>query len=95
MGWLHISGPVLGQQKARDCDEIILRYYTVLTNPMSGFGMDFRLYLKRVTVPELDGYPEQVRTHANVFRRVNSFWGYPDRNSFDEGAFEDTEMYLI
>jgi hypothetical protein len=100
MGWLHISGPVLHPQrtvtgqKPQDCD-LILRYYTVVTDRESGFGMDFLLFLKRAADSELSGYPEYVRTHGNVFRRVGCYWGYPDRDSYDERAFEDTEMYLI
>jgi hypothetical protein len=96
MGWLHIAGPVLRtRENGLATEALTLRYYTVVTDGESGFGMDFRLLLERVADSELVGYPDSVRTHENVFKRVGCHWGYSDRDSYDEQAFKDTEMYLI
>jgi hypothetical protein len=55
----------------------------------------FLLFLKRVADSELVGCPDHVRTHENVFRQVGCYWEFRHRDLFDEGTYEDAEMYLI
>jgi hypothetical protein len=100
MGWLHITGPVLRgkydtDRETQGDETLVLRYFTQVTDDKSGFGMDFRLFLEKVIDSELVRYPDFVRTHENVFKRVGCSWGYPDRDSYDERAFMEIEMYLI